>query len=241
MDLQRADIILEKINSLYKSISLSDNPSAIERDLMLRYVQQLYESFLHDDISPKAYEAPKPPPPPPAPKPQPAYQPPRIIEVPDNLQRPTSTVTTPPPAPPQPTPPPPAPQPEPRPEPIAPPQPEQPVRRPDRPAPAPTTPKKYAALFEFKEASDLSEKLGTRPIQDLTKSLAINDRLLYMNELFGRDLNALNDSLSQLNKYDNLDEAKELLVQLADRYDWASDDRMGTARDFVRLIRRRYL
>lgn len=95
-------------------------------------------------------------------------------------------------------------------------------------------------LFAFKEATELSEKLSERPVQDLTKALAINDRLLYMNELFNRDLNALNDALGKLNHMSSMQEARGLIVKMAQRYDWGADDKEDTARDFIRLVRRKY-
>ena len=54
MDLQHAKILLEKINALYKSISADENRvSSIERDLMLSYIRQLYDSFLEvEEIEP---------------------------------------------------------------------------------------------------------------------------------------------------------------------------------------------
>ena len=46
MDIKKTKILLEKINSLYKSIRLDDGPLAgIERDLMLSYLRQLYDEF----------------------------------------------------------------------------------------------------------------------------------------------------------------------------------------------------
>jgi hypothetical protein len=61
-----------------------------------------------------------------------------------------------------------------------------------------------------------------------------------MNELFGRDLNALNDYLSRLNRMDSMEEAKPLLQQLAEQYGWADEEREDIAREFIRLVRRRY-
>ncbi len=98
MDLQKAKILLEKINALHKSMSSDPrNVSAIERDLMRSYVRQLYEIFLdlpmgtqaHPDsyreqvevfksapkVAPPARPEPAPTPKPqpaPTPKPQPA-------------------------------------------------------------------------------------------------------------------------------------------------------------------------
>ena len=47
MNLPQAKSLLEKIITLYKTLSADEkNISPIERDLMLSYVRQLYESFL---------------------------------------------------------------------------------------------------------------------------------------------------------------------------------------------------
>ena len=95
-------------------------------------------------------------------------------------------------------------------------------------------------MFDFKKATDLSEKLGEQPVRDLTKALSINDRLLYMNELFGKDLEAMNESLKLLNKLDDIEGSKSFLITLASQYHWLEEDRIDVARDFVRLVRRRY-
>ena len=257
MNLEQAKVTINKINSLFNSLQHDGGQvSSIERDLMLSYVKQLYESFLHESASANSMPSNEQPG---LPKEEPipvrrGYTPPRIIEVPDS-RRANST----PPAPdpsrqpqPQPRPnpqPQPKPEPDPKPDPRPTPQPQPP--RPDpEPEPPSTEPtedqvrtvpnRKVASLFQFKQATELSEKLSERPIQDLTKALAINDRLLYMNELFGRDLNALNDNLSRLNKMENMEEARGLLARLAEEYDWTDEEREDIARDFIRLVRRRY-
>jgi hypothetical protein len=233
MDLKKAKITLDKINSLYQSMSIEEgNVSNIERDLMLSYIQQLYDAFLHQlgsstevtavaTTSKTNIEKPKP---------KRTYKPPRIIEIPDSLQNLQQEKPAPKPEIPKPTDTPPPTAPDPQPEPVA----QQPASGISGDDGA------FAALFEFKEAKELSEKLSARPIQDLTKALAINDRLLYMNELFSKDLNSLNDALSQLNRYDRMREAKPLLINLAEKYDWMEESRINIAKDFVRLVRRKY-
>ena len=256
MDLEQARATLEKINSLYNSLQRDNGKiSSIERDLMLSYIQQLYEAFLHEEASSHSHSAEAPAPRKEDPKPvRRSYTPPRIIEIPDSLKensQPKPDPTRRPQPQPQPQPPRPEPKPEPQPKPDP-----RPAPQPDRPEPEPepeppqpepteqqaaTAPsQKIARLFEFKQATELSEKLSERPIQDLTKALAINDRLLYMNELFGRDLNALNDYLSRLNRMDSMEEAKPLLLQLAEQYGWADEEQEDIAREFIRLVRRRY-
>jgi len=257
MNLEQAKVTIDKINSLFNSLQHDGGKvSSIERDLMLSYVKQLYESFLHESASANSvpgHEQSALPKEEPAPVRR-GYTPPRIIEVPDS-RRANSTPPSPDPSrQPQPKPrpnpqPQPKPEPDPKPDPRPTPQPQPPRPEPE-PEPPSTDPtedqvqtvpdRKVASLFQFKQATELSEKLSERPIQDLTKALAINDRLLYMNELFGRDLNALNDNLSRLNKMENMEEAKGLLGRLAQEYDWADEEREDIARDFIRLVRRRY-
>ncbi|MCB0554199.1 MAG: hypothetical protein KDD02_11655 [Phaeodactylibacter sp.] len=256
MNLKQANILLEKINALHKSMSMDEaSIASIEKDLMLSYIKQLYELFLQIEPNsiPKeenimtSTQAKR------------AYKPPRIIEIPDsvksiNQQQPPSPGPEPVPRPgPQPNPEPaPGPQPNPEPpsrpapQPPQPPQPEEPSFPEAKPYPYKIdgyTPvrKEVAGLFEFRAATELSEKLSERPVNDLTKALAINDRLLYMNELFGKDLNTLNDTLSLLNKYDNMDQAKGLLANLAEQYNWIDEERQVVAKDFIKLVRRRYV
>ena len=50
MDLTKAKILLDKINRLYRSMSLDeDNVAPIERDLMRDYIKQLYATFLIEE------------------------------------------------------------------------------------------------------------------------------------------------------------------------------------------------
>ncbi len=109
---------------------------------------------------------------------------------------------------------------------------------------APTTefplPQGMDALFDFKKATELADKLGEQPVRDLTKALSINDRLLYMNELFGKDLEAMNESLKLLNKLESFENGRSFLITLAGQYHWLDEARIDTARDFIRLIKRRY-
>lgn len=247
MDLQQAKILLEKINALQRSINLNQGPVAsIERDLMLSYIRQLYEVYLDNEpqqieavskpkivptetkvaLKPQEVESPKP-----------TYTPPRVEEPkpPVVKEEPTMIVREVLPPPPvipshQPTYTPPTPNPTPPP-PVAPP----PIQR-----STPSNNSKINALFDFKQSNDLSERLSARPVSDLTKAFAINDRLLYINELFGKDGDSFSESLKLLNKFERIEEAKSLLISLAEQYDWSKEERIEIAQGFVRTVRRRY-
>ncbi len=241
MDLQQTKILLEKINALHKSISLNKGTiSAIERDLMLSYVRQLYEACLQEGmpvVAPSLQQQPvvsseKEIPPPPKPQeleqPKKSYTPPKIIEIAEPstpIIKKQEPILSPPPTTFQQ-------------EPTVPPKPDSYNIRSIAPSAGRAN---FNALFDFKQAKELSEKLGDRPVSDLTKAFAINDKLLYINELFNKDTDSFNESLKLLNKFDGMDEAKSLLINLAEQYNWIHEEKVEIAQTFIKVIRRRYV
>ena len=61
-----------------------------------------------------------------------------------------------------------------------------------------------------------------------------------MNELFDRNMSTLDEALRQLNRYENMEEAKPLLKDFAGRYNWTEEEKIDTAKSFIKLVRRRY-
>ena len=231
MDLQQAKILLNKINALYKNLSIDEGSiSSIERDLMLSYIRQLYEAFVNEESAPvkterKTRVTKSAPPAPKQEAPAKEYTPPKIIEIPDSLKDLAN----------EPVPAPPAPKPRPKPKP-------EPKPEPKAAAPAPLSPNavNIDSLIDHKKATELSEKLSARPIRDLTRALAINDRLLYSNELFGKNQEALNSALERLNGLMRFEEAIPVLSDLAGQFDWLDKDKKATAKEFIKLVQRRY-
>ena len=240
MNIDKAKILLDKINVLMRSMAIApDQIAEIEKDLMKNYIKQLYEIFLHDDgNSTQAAPLPKV-----APKPKPAPAP-----------KPEPVVETPPP------PPPPPPKPKPKPTPPPPPAPEPEVELeiqqetpppPPKPKPAPPKPKPKAArlvldedmedIFSVAEATDLSERLSQSPIKDLTKAFSINERLFNVKELFGGDNDAFQATLKDLNGMNSYDEAVRFLVSTAaDKYGWTKRNKKKKAKEFAKTVKRRY-
>ena len=96
-------------------------------------------------------------------------------------------------------------------------------------------------LFAVERGQDLSDKLASAPVADLTRAMALNARLVAQNQLFGKDASALRDTLHRLNGYDSYEQASASLVTTARQYDWTADERRGAARDFIKLVQRRYV
>lgn len=224
MDKQDARILVRKINALFRSIDESEgSPAAIERDLMLSYVRQLYDYFLQQPAeglhhAPEETVVPVVPSPPVPP----------VVVAPVQEKQPVGTA----------------------PEPVVPPIPPVSVDT-SRVKPSDTAteadserahlPQHLDRLFSFKKATELSERLGESPVADLGRAMSINDRLLYMNELFGKDRGALEESLQVLNRFDSFDSARSFLYNLAEQYGWSAENRLEIAHAFIKLVRRRYL
>ena len=232
MDLLKAKILLAKANTLFENMNAdSGNVAQIEIDLMRSYLRDLYEAFQEMPaaaiVGKTVPPAPKKKvevieeeivvPPPLAPKPRPK---PRIIEIPESIKKEIEAKKPEPTPAPTPTPPPPAPK------------------------SAKTSPIKVSAevedLFEQPQAKELSEKLSELPITDLTRAMGLNERIFTINELFGGNQDAFADALKQLNTYSSFEDARQYLMSLATEFEWPSKNKAKKARNFIKLIRRRY-
>ncbi len=86
---------------------------------------------------------------------------------------------------------------------------------------------------------DLGDTLTDAPVRDLKKAIGINDRFLYINELFRGDESMYERSIKTINGFSILPEAeywmqRELKVKLG----WS--DGNETVQQFVQLVRRRF-
>lgn len=252
MNLKQAEIVLEKITRLYKSMKLDErNIDVFEQDLMLSYIRQLHESFSpgkpisrrkdtalppKEEVSkpivkeiPKAAPVSKPSPPkvePPVVVEKPTVAPPPVVETPKVVVPPKPVVV---PEPPKPAPPPP-------PKPVIQTPPPQPVK-----ALTGLSAVDRAALFEFKEATELSEKLSMQPIRDLTKAMGLNEKIFTINELFGGDSKAFDETVKKLNTFSSFERASEYLANgVAHTYNWPSRSKKKKALNFIQLVKRRY-
>lgn len=261
MNLAQTKIYLEKIIALYKNMSADErNISPIERDLMLSYIRQLYETCLDTPSVSTAAQAQKtvqtPPPPPKVEPPrmeQPKVAPPVAVAAPPKAEPPPVVDTPRYVAPPPPVAPPPVVE---TPRYVAPPPvaPAPVVEAPRYVAPPPETPRprvahapasglsaEVEALFEEQMGKEISDRLSNAPVADLTKAFGFNDRLLMQNELFLGNKTAFDETLKDLNNASSFDTARAFLADIAVRNNWnLNAERQKHAKAFIKLVRRRF-
>jgi len=220
MNLAKAKILLDKINRLYTSMSLDeDNVATIEKDLMRDYVKQLYDAFLSEKTAVAVPTRPR------RTTPKPTYTPAPVV-------RKKVAVVTPPP------PPPPPPVVEATPTPVA-----VPTPTPRKVTPATVVDPEHADLFQVStDAKELSEKLGQTRISDLNNAMGLNERIFTVNELFGADNSLYRNVIRDLNNLNSFEAAKAYLsTNVAEKFNWTHKSKRNKAKNFIKLVRRRYL
>ena len=246
---------------------------AIELDLIMSSIRDLYELVLSLQVEnigsalpkqPQIHEEPKPVPPP-----QPVIQEEPVAAVrlsPSFLSFEPVNIASPEPEPPEvaspapetftPAPEPePTPEPEPEPEPIPEPAPEPiPEHIPEHiPEPLPQQEKPQRMTFDLftdstgstladrlREGQEkrIADKLQENKVVDLRSTIGINDKFLFINELFEGNMRIYDDVIQKLNTAVTLAQADMLMLDLKIAYNWDSES--PTVKKFVELVRRKF-
>ena len=87
--------------------------------------------------------------------------------------------------------------------------------------------------------NSIAEKLQQDPLSDLKKSIGINEKFSFVNELFDGDLSNYNNAIDLLNNCTDLNTAIEILSgKLALQYQWS--DEGSSFRQLKNLVTRRF-
>jgi len=84
----------------------------------------------------------------------------------------------------------------------------------------------------------IADKLQENKVIDLRTTIGINDKFLFINELFEGNMRIYDDAIQKLNEGTTVAQADMLLLDLKIVYNWDSES--PTVKKFVELVRRRY-
>jgi hypothetical protein len=94
--------------------------------------------------------------------------------------------------------------------------------------------------FQHDETKTLAAKLGRTKINDLKTAIGLNQKFLFMNDLFEGENTQFNDAVSKLNAFSAREEAVHFMnTELAAKYHWKEEHPSVIA--FKELIERRYM
>ena len=75
-------------------------------------------------------------------------------------------------------------------------------------------------MLEQSEDKSLAARLQRKPVSDLITAIGINDKFLFLNELFGGSMEKYNKSIRSLNSFSTLLGAKTYMSELQIEFQW---------------------
>lgn len=84
----------------------------------------------------------------------------------------------------------------------------------------------------------IADKLQENQVSDLRTTIGINEKFLFINELFDGDMRIYDEAIHKLNTSTTLAQADMLLLDLKIVYNWDSES--PTVKKFVELVRRKF-
>jgi hypothetical protein len=84
----------------------------------------------------------------------------------------------------------------------------------------------------------IADKLQANKIGDLRNAIGINEKFLYINELFDGSLRDYEEAVNKLNTCPDPDEAGMIIFELRERYHWDLDN--PAVRSFIELVNRKF-
>jgi len=99
----------------------------------------------------------------------------------------------------------------------------------------------HERLAQMKDDKSIGARMQFKPIVSIKDAIGLNEKFLFINELFGGDINAYNQSVSDLNSCPSIHEAFELLNNLTNEYQWDGQRSAETIEKLANLVQRRFM
>lgn len=91
-------------------------------------------------------------------------------------------------------------------------------------------------VFEINQKT--KNQIGITSISSLVGSFGLNERLMFINELFDSSSESFSDAIKQLDSRSNLSEAAQYIDEIAVKYNWEIDSE--TMEEFIQKLCRRF-
>ena len=98
--------------------------------------------------------------------------------------------------------------------------------------------KATTVVEDAKTNQEIAQKLSRTPIKSLKEAFSLNDRYLYANELFDKNMEAFNNLIKTIDESSNMNEAHEKLITAKTQYNWDEENNLYV--EFSILIERRF-
>lgn len=97
----------------------------------------------------------------------------------------------------------------------------------------------YDKITKPAEKTTVAGQVSRQPISNIKAAIGINEKFLYLKELFKNNVNDYNEALERLNNFDSYMEAEDFFQELKNKYSWNPESK--SFQGLAELLNRRYL
>ncbi len=98
----------------------------------------------------------------------------------------------------------------------------------------------YDRFLLENEDKSVASRLQATPIKSIKDAIGLNEKFLFINELFSGNIQDYNTAIEKLNGFGDANAAFEYLNDLGNTCDWNFERSENTIRTLVNLVQRRY-
>lgn len=96
----------------------------------------------------------------------------------------------------------------------------------------------HTKIASSSTSKTVAEKLHLKPISDLKSAIGINEKFLFVNQLFEGNLQNYSATIEKINSTADLSSAKQIAADLAGQLNW--DNKNEHVKNFMELVERRF-
>ncbi len=99
----------------------------------------------------------------------------------------------------------------------------------------------HKRIVAQKEDRSIGARMQMTPVSNLKAAIGVNEKFLFINELFGGNIQVYNESVARLNEFGNMHEAFDYLNELNDLLGWDEKRSAQTIEKLANFVQRRYM
>ena len=99
----------------------------------------------------------------------------------------------------------------------------------------------HQRIASQKEDKSIGTRLQQQPIGHIKEAIGLNEKFLFINELFNGDIQAYNEAIANLNDMGDLTSAFDYLNKLTKDQGWDAGRSAETIEKLASFVQRRYM
>lgn len=96
-------------------------------------------------------------------------------------------------------------------------------------------------ISDDQQDNSIGTRMQLNPISNIKEVIGLNEKFLFINELFSGNIQEYHDAIARLNDMENMQAAFDHLNELSVRYAWDAERSTETIRKLATYVQRRYL